>query len=53
MQPIQRQLSQKQKSFSQLFFVFLKSRLIFRHFQKKEDSHGSCISEIKGCEYSK
>ena len=52
-QPIQRQLSQKQKTFSQLSFVFLKSILISTHFPQKEDPHSSCISEIKGCEYWK
>ena len=32
---IQMQLSQKQKSFSQFFAAFLKSRLIFKHLEKK------------------
>ena len=36
-QPIQRQLSQKQKTFSELFFAFLKSILNFQHFQKIDD----------------
>ena len=35
MQPIHNQLSQKLKTFSQLFLAFSKSRLIFEHFQKK------------------
>ena len=34
-QPIQMQLSQKEKAFSQFFYVFLKSILKFEHFQKK------------------
>ena len=34
-QPIQILLSQKQKTFSQFFSVFLKSTLNFEHFQKK------------------
>ena len=34
-QPIQILLSQKQKTFSQLFSPFLKSTLNFEHFQKK------------------
>ena len=38
-QPIQTQLSQKQKTFSQYFCAFLKSSLNFEHFQKKDDSH--------------
>ena len=40
------QLSQKQKTFSQYFCAFLKSSLNFAHFQKKDDSHSSGISEI-------
>ena len=38
-QPIQMQLSQKQKSFSYSIFKFLKSILNFEHFQKKDHSH--------------
>ena len=34
-QPIHMQLPQKQKTFSQFFFKFLKSILNFEHFQKK------------------
>ena len=34
-QPIQMQLSQKQKTFSELFFIFLKSILTFTHFPRK------------------
>ena len=44
--PIQMQLSQKQKTFSQFFAAFLKSRLNFEYFGKKYDPHGFCISEI-------
>ena len=33
--PIQIQLSQKQKTFSQFFRAFIKSRLNFKHSQKK------------------
>ena len=33
--PIQMQLSQKKKSFSEFFAEFLKSRLNFQHFEKK------------------
>ena len=36
-QPIQMQLYQKQKPFSEFFFAFLKSILNFRHFPKKDD----------------
>ena len=45
-QPIKMQLSQKQNNFSKFFVRFLKSRLNFEHFQKKDDSHNSDISEI-------
>ena len=38
-QPIQMQLSQKQKTFSEFFFAFLKSILDFKHFQRKDDPH--------------
>ena len=40
------QLSQKQKTFSQLFALFLKSRLNFRHFETKDDPHRFCILEV-------
>ena len=45
-QSIQTLLSQKQKTFSQIFSSFLKSTLNFEHFQKKDDPHSRCISEI-------
>ena len=38
-QPIQIQLSQKQKIFSELFFAFLKSILNFKHLPEKDDPH--------------
>ena len=38
-QPIQMQLSQKQKTFSQFFFAFLKSILNFKHLPTKGDPH--------------
>ena len=34
--PIHMQLTQKQKTFSQVFSAFLKSRLNFEHIQKEE-----------------
>ena len=40
------QLSQKQKTLSQYFYKFLKSTLNFEHFEKKDDPHRCCISEI-------
>ena len=45
-QPIQILLSQKRKTFSKFFSAFLKSALSFAHFQKKDDSHSRCISQI-------
>ena len=45
-QPIQMQLSQKQKDFSNFFSLFLKSSLNFEYFLKKDDLHSWCISEI-------
>ena len=45
-QPIQILLSQKRKTFSIFFSEFLKSTLNFAHFQKKDDSHSRCSSQI-------
>ena len=42
----QMQLSQKQKTFSEFFAAFLKSTINFKHFEKKDDPHRFCISEI-------
>ena len=44
------QLSQKQKTFSEFFFEFLKSILNFKHLPKKDDPHRWCISGNTGCE---
>ena len=49
-QSIQILLSQKQKTSSQFFSAFLKYTLIFEHFQKKDDPHRRCISEITDSE---
>ena len=38
-QPIQMQLYQKQKTFSEFFFAFLKSILNFKHLPKNDDPH--------------
>ena len=46
-QSIQTLLSQKPKTFSKFFSSFLKSTLHFEHFQKKDDPHSQCISEIE------
>ena len=45
-QPIQILLSQKQKTFSNFFPAFLKSTLNFEHFQKKDDPHSRCSSQV-------
>ena len=51
-QPIQMQLSRKQKSFSDFFSAFLKSSLNFEQFLKKDNPHCWCISEITDSEKS-
>ena len=38
-QDLQKQLSQKQKKFSEFFFAFSKFRFNFEHFQEKHDPH--------------
>ena len=43
--PIQMQLSQKQKNFSEFFYQFLKSPLDFKHFAQKDVLHSFCIFE--------
>ena len=48
--PIQIQLSQKQNTFSQLLTRIMKSRLNFKYFRKKDDSHRFCISDIMDLE---
>ena len=48
--PIQMQLSQKQKTFSQIFPAFLEFRSNFEYFEKKYDPHSFCISEITDSE---
>ena len=45
-QPIQMQLSRKQKTFSDFFSAFLKSSLNLERFFKKDDPHSWCICEI-------
>ena len=49
-QPIQMQLSDKQKNFFNFFSAFLKSILIFKHLRKKDDLRSCCISGNTGCE---
>ena len=48
--PIQIQLSQKQKTFSQFFVAFLKSGTNFQYLEKKYDPHRVCVSEIMDSE---
>ena len=50
MQPFPMQLSLKQETFREFFCGFFKSSLNFEHFQKKDDSHSSDISEITDSE---
>ena len=45
-QQIEMLVSQKRKLFSQFFAAFLKSILNFEHFQKKDDPHSRCSSQI-------
>ena len=45
-QPIQMELPPKEETFCDFFSEFLNSALRFKYFQKKDDSHSWCISEI-------
>ena len=49
--PVQVQLSQTQKTFSQFVGAFLKSTINFKCFEKKDYPHRFCISEITDSEY--
>ena len=44
--PVEMQLSEKQKTLSQVFSSFMKSTLNFYYFETKDDAHRFCISEI-------
>ena len=48
--PIQMQLSQKQKTFSEFFAAFLKFRVNFEYFEKKDDPHRFFIFEVTDSE---
>ena len=48
--PIQMILSENQKTFSQFFLPFLESTSNFKHFERKDDGHSSCISRFTDCE---
>ena len=39
-------LYKKQQNFSLFFAPFMKSKSNFKHFQKEDDPHSLCISEI-------
>ena len=45
-QPIQILLSEKRKTFSKLSSEILKPTLSFEHFQKNDDPHSRCSSQI-------
>ena len=45
--PIQMQLSQKQKYFSQFFAAILKRRLNFKQFEYKDDPHTFVFSKLR------
>ena len=36
----------KQKTFPEVFSTFLKHKINFEHFEKKDDPHTLCISDI-------
>ena len=40
------QLCQKQKTFSEFFATFLKSRLNFKDFESENNHHRFCIFEV-------
>ena len=48
--PIQMQVYEKGKKISQFCFSFLESTSHFKHFEKRDDDHGQCVSEITDCE---
>ena len=48
--PIQKLLSEKQKTFSRFLAVFLKCRLNFKHFERKDEPHRFRIFEFMDSE---
>ena len=46
MQTIQMHLYQKENNFCEFFSPFFESAVNLEHFQKKDDPHSFCISEI-------
>ena len=43
-------ISPKSKTFSQFFIASIKSTLNSEYFEKKDQSHSLCITEIIDCE---
>ena len=48
--PIQMQLSEKRKTFSESFVTFQECTSNFKQFERKDDRHSQSISEIVDCE---
>ena len=48
--PIQMQLSEKRKTFSESFVAFLECTSNFKHFERKEDRHSKSLFEITDCQ---
>ena len=48
--PVEMQLSEKEKTFSQVFSSFMKCSLNFDYFETKDDAHRFCIFEITDSE---
>ena len=44
--PIQMQLSEKHKTFSRVFVPFLEATSNLKQFEKNDDRHSYCITEI-------
>ena len=44
------QLSKKLNIFSEIFTAFPKSTFNFEHLERRDHSHGLCISQIIDCE---
>ena len=48
--PFQSQLSEKRKPFAEVFVPFLDSTSNFKYFERNDDCHRQCISEITDTE---
>ena len=49
-EPIQLQLSKKEKIFCELFAAYLKSTRNVHHFERRDNPHMMCIFEIRDCQ---